>query len=240
MLDTQHLTTVIWDFDETIVPNLAYKYEGIWKDVFPDDRAKHESIVEYLATPEGQQVNRYGLIKHALIATGETELVGLEDDALKNHPLIAMYADVYQRKAIEGTVKIGMFPCIPQVISDLQLAGYHQYIISGGGSDDDLNTIAERLQIAHYFEAIYGFGDPKLPLVTFEKHANFLRVKDIEQEEDPATYIVIGDSESDWVLAQDIGCHFIGIATKWNGWQEEKTAEKTIIRYRCEISDLLS
>lgn len=217
-----NLPILIFDWDGVIADSINYKYKGIWEDVFPDDAEKHKSIADFIKTDEGKLVNRYGLIRHALIESGEDSLRGIDGVRLKNHPLVYQYAERYNKAAIEGVAKIGMFSDTEKTLRELNKKGYKMYVISGGGTDADLEELANRFGVRDYFIKLFGFGDPKMPLVTFGKYANFERIVKIEGDKNPEQYIVIGDGESDRILAKEIGCPFIGIAREWNRWQESE------------------
>ena len=202
---------IIWDFDGVIVDSIPYKYGPIWKDVFSDEVEKEESVISFLNTEKGKLVNRYGLIAHSLGITGS-------DDQIKNDINVRKYAEKYRKCSVDGVIKIGMFAGAKEVLQSLSDQGHTMYIVSGGGNDEDLKQITDGLSISHFFNGIFGFGDIKMPLVTFGKFENFKRIAEIEGTFDSEKYLVIGDGESDYILSKEIGCDFIGVHSKWNMW----------------------
>jgi phosphoglycolate phosphatase-like HAD superfamily hydrolase len=204
---------LIWDWDGTLVDTITYKYGGIWDDIFPDDLEKQTIVKEFLHSPEGKGINRYGLIQKAL------GLENLSDEELKNHPGIQRYADQYKKFSEESAVKNGVYPNTKEVLERLFSDGYSMYIISGGGSDEDLKKMAEQVGIGKYFKDIYGFGSAGSSLTSFDKKANFERIINKGGEEDPSKYIVIGDSVSDYNFADSVTAKFVGFIREWNKWE---------------------
>ncbi len=213
---------IIWDWDGVIVDSLDYKYINIWRNVFYNDLEKQESVINFIKTPEGKKINRYGLVKYALVMSGEKNLENLTDDELKKHPLIKKYVDIYNTKVKDGIRNIGMRHDVRNVLRTLHDDGHHMYVVSGGGSDADLMEFAEFFDIKKYFKAIFGFGAPEVSLTGFGKYQNFKRIVKLENTKEAKRYVVIGDSMSDYCLAGDIGCDFIAIPNKWNRWNKNK------------------
>lgn len=212
---------LIWDWDGTLVDTNGYKYDGIWSEVFLNEPEKQKIIKDFIKTPEGKTVNRYGLIQHTLFQTGMLEVAALNGDTLKEHPLVRKYADRYQQGAKKQTNAVGLFPGVKDMLGRLYQMGYRMYIVSGGGTDDDLNTMAEYVGIKKYFNGIFGFGARGESLISFGKQGNFDRIVKVEHNSDPSCYVVIGDGESDKAFAKEVGTKFIGIANEWNKWQTD-------------------
>ena len=209
---------LIWDWDGTLVDTIEYKYDGIWDDIFPDDEKKQKAVKEFLHSLEGKGVNRFGLIKHALVFTDRPDLADMSDDELKQDSDITKYSALYKKFSEESAVKKGIYPGTKEVLEKLFNGGYSMYIISGGGSDDDLKQMAEDVGIGGYFKKIFGFGSPGSSLTSFDKKANFERIMSQEGERDSDKYIVIGDSLSDYKFAESVGAKFIGFVREWNKW----------------------
>lgn len=219
---------IIWDFDGVIVDSIGYKYDDIWADVFEGEEDRRQSVLAYLKTEEGKSVNRYGLIAHALGVTGS-------DEEIKAHPEVKKYAERYRGAAVNGVAKIGMFEGAAEVLKGLFDTGHPMYIVSGGGSDEDLKEVTKQLSIDQYFKGIFGFGEIHMPLVSFGKWENYKRVSKIEGANDPKQYVVIGDGGSDYRLAQEIGCDFIAMPTEWNKWSEDIEMKKMLVASISEV-----
>jgi phosphoglycolate phosphatase-like HAD superfamily hydrolase len=213
---------IIWDWDGVIVDSLEYKHVHVWRDIFYDDLEKQESVIDFIKTPEGRKLNRYGLIKHVLATFDKKDLENLTDDELKKHPLIKKYVDIYNTKVKDGIRNIGMRHDVRNVLRTLHNDGHHMYVVSGGGSDTDLMELAEFFDIKKYFKAIFGFGVPGVSLTAFGKYKNFERIVKLENIKEAKRYVVVGDSMSDYDLARDIGCDFVAIPNRWNKWNKNK------------------
>ena len=221
-------TIVIWDWDGALVDSLTYKYLHVWEDVFPGETEKHKFLIDLINTPEGKKMNRYELMREALVHFGDKTLEGISREELADHPLMQEYGKRYAGGSVPGIVKTGLFPDSKRVLQELSDDDYPMYIISTS-KHEDLQTITEALQVDHYFKLRLGFGWP--PFIErksegeaggYDKYESFKEVAAREGTEDPARYVVIGDGSSDHKLAQQIGCRFIALATRWNGWAEDK------------------
>jgi phosphoglycolate phosphatase-like HAD superfamily hydrolase len=204
---------LIWDWDGTLVDTIEYKYNGIWDDIFPNNEEKQKIVKEFLKSPEGKGINRYGLIQKAL------GLEGLSDEELKNNSSVVHHAGLYKKFSEEFVVKNGTYPNTKEVLEKLFNDGYSMYIISGGGDDDDLGRMAESVGIGDFFKGIYGFGSAGSALTSFDKRGNFKRIQGKEGEKNASKYIIIGDSISDYEFAKSMGAKFFGFKRKWNKWE---------------------
>lgn len=211
---------LIWDWDGTLVDSLQYKYEDIWNEVFPDEPEKRARVQEFIRTPKGKSVNRYGLIQ---------QVVAPEDDK--------KYVDRYGRAAMEQIERDGLFPRVREMLERLRRDGYSMYLVSGGGTDEDLKKMTESLGVGECFRGIFGFGAAGASLTSFGKDENFDRVMESEKEPDPSRYIVIGDGETDKTFAERVGAAFIGIANTWNAWRADGVS---IVASAADVEDVLS
>jgi len=219
---------LIWDWDGTLVDSLGYKYVQIWKKVFEGEQEKQDSVLAFMKTSVGRSVTRYGLIAHALAEVGELKSQDVAKADYKERAIIEKYVERYKEGATEASVKAGLFPGVCEILSELKERDVVMYIISGGGNDGDLYKMSESLGVASYFKGIFGFGMPESSLASFGKLDNFERIKKAEEVEDISRYVVIGDSESDKLFAERVGCKFVGIANKWNNWNVGIEADKVI------------
>jgi len=215
---------LIWDWDGTLVDSLDYKYGDIWDKVFLGEPERVKIVKDFIKTSKGKGVNRYGLIKHTLLNTGLPELAELSDELFKKHSLITKYVNRYdQLSKFQIEEELFLLAGVKDMLERLQITGYSMYIISGGGTDNSLQSMAESLGIRKYFRDIFGFGGVGTRLISFGKRENFDRLIKIEQNFNPSNCIIIGDGETDLQFANDVGCRFIGIANEWNKWQVDNT-----------------
>lgn len=217
---------LIWDWDGTLVDSLNFKYDTIWDHVFVDEREIQTVVKDFIKTAEGKTFNRFGLIRYALICSGVSEIENLSDDDLKKNPLIQKYADRYRNELERWSSSTVLLPGVVETLKILHGWGVHQYIVSGGGTDTDLQIMARNQKINEYFLGFFGFGMPDMEFGRFGKRENLDRVIKIEGDMDVSRYIFIGDGESDKKFAEEARCVFIGVANKWNGWRPDG---KTVI-----------
>lgn len=213
---------IIWDWDGVVVDSIDYKYLDIWEKIFPGETKKHKLVRDLVHTKEGRAMNRYDLIREALVSGGNESMKDLSGAALEAHPDMKEYADRYARGSVSGVIEKGLLLGVEKVIQKLFDDGYSMYVISTS-KDDDLHTIADVLGMEKYFKKLLGFSR-KLPDGTiggFDKYESFKEVVEIENVESPDRYVVIGDGGSDYKLSKQIGCPFIAIATKWNEWAND-------------------
>jgi phosphoglycolate phosphatase-like HAD superfamily hydrolase len=222
------MKTVIFDWDGVVVDSIPYKYGPVWKEVFPDEPEKQQAVWDFLKTPEGRSLNRYGLIRRALVAGGERELETLDDKALKTHPRIQECTERYA-KAVKEHVPSMAVPEAVAAVRELHRRGHPLYVLSGGGTDEDLKDVAMRIGIESCFKGFFGFGSPQMPLISLDKNANFKRIAALERTNDPEHYVIVGDGDSDYRLARDVGCAFIAIATEYNGWANDPEMAKLCV-----------
>jgi len=200
---------IIWDWDGTLADSLPHKYESVWKDVFPEREDLERAVISFIHTEEGKRCNRYGLIAHVLIEAGELD----KDTDPTKSSLVETYAAKY-KKSISKKVP-SLRPGVPEALAELKKT-FRMYIVSGGGSDQDLEQLLTKLSVKDYFEGIFGYGVSKAKNVSFGKVENFKRIKDLEEE--ISEVIVIGDTPKDREFAESINARFIGIAHAYNNF----------------------
>lgn len=205
---------ILWDWDGTLVNSLPYKYEGIWDDIFINNEVAQKTVKEFIQTNEGKRYNRYGLIAYALQQQGLLS----ENENPNSSELVEKYAERYRYASAQAVPSFGLLPGAEDILSNLFSAGYTMYLVSGGGSDEELKQLLEKLNVDQYFKDIFGYGSVTANSTDFGKYDSFLRVLKKEKYPSPNNFIVIGDSAKDKELAQKIGCDFIGVAHKYNKW----------------------
>jgi len=211
---------LIWDWDGTLVNTIPYKYEHIWKDVFVDEEEKQKIVIDFIRSPEGRGINRYGLIKHALLHTDRPDLKTVSDEELEADADIQKYAKRYKDNSEKHAVDVGLFSGTMEVLEGLFSDGYSMYIVSGGGTNEDMTRMAEDIGILKYFKGAYGFGAGGF--TSFSKIENFKTISSKEGVDDASQYVVIGDSVSDYRFAENIGAGFIGFVRPWNRWENHQ------------------
>lgn len=209
---------LIFDWDGVIVDSNAWKWEGAWKEVFSEEPLLVKITTQILSDDADKTLNRYQLIDETLARADKQGILPLYSKK--------EYADLFGKAVRDGVVHIGLFPGVKDVLKQLHFAGYRMYVISAT-LQKDLEYIARELSVEDYFVEIYGLPGNKL------EHADTI----CSHEKANAEYIVVGDGNSDRELAKEIGCPFIGIANKWNGW--EVTDDKKIVSRVKDITRFL-
>lgn len=210
---------VIFDFDGVIVDSNAWKWIEAWREVFRDEPYLLEVMGQLLAKDAEKKLTRIELIEQLF-----------EDLEKKNYTPFCVKEDYLKRygKIVrEGVLRIGLFDGIPKVLAQLEKRGCRMYIISAT-PQEDLDYISQRLNIANFFCALYGFPGLK------KEHGQEVARREGHQ----ATYVVIGDGEGDRTLAKEIGARFIGVSNRWNGWRQSGSFE--VVSKVDEILDLIS
>jgi len=225
---------ILWDWDGTLVNSLPYKYEEIWNEVFKDNVDAQDIVRAYIQTEEGKRCNRYGLIAHTLQQVGELES-GVDANT---DPTVERYAGLYKRAAADAIPTFGLLPGANEVLKELSDTGHRMYLVSGGGSDKDLDVLLTQLNVRDFFEGVFGFGVSHAVGVGFGKYDNFLRITEKENTSDKEKFVVIGDTKKDKELAEKIGCDFIGITHKYNDWKASRSEK--IVSTLPEILEILS
>jgi len=195
---------LVWDWDGTLVDTIEYKYHKVWEGVFFGDKEKYKKAVDFLKTSEGKKMNRYGIIQNVLNA----EEIDKE---------VSKYACRYKELSEKFVLNKGVFSGTKEVLEDLYNKGYSMYIVSGGGTDEDMKRMAKEVGIAKYFKDIFGFSSEASK--GFGKVENFKKIMEIESRNNLQDYIVIGDSISDYEFSKEVGTKFIGFLREYNKWE---------------------
>lgn len=231
---------IIWDWDGTLADTLSHKYVSIWEDVFPGASEIQQAVISFIQTPEGKDVNRWGLVRHACQVMGRCELTALDDASFKGHPEIREWVRRYDASAKAWVREHGVVRGAVEVLQELAEKGYTHYLISGGGTDDDLIELLVSAGVRQHFSGVFGFGHPGTVLTRFGKEENFRRVCEQEGISDPMHYIAIGDSETDHRFAQEHGILFVGVASPWNRWREGNESFPVITRFDQQLVQIIS
>lgn len=78
--------------------------------------------------------------------------------------------------------------------------GRYRFFVVSGTPEEELRTIVQRRQMAHYFDGVYGSPTPKEIL---------LRQVLARQHLQPTEVLFIGDAATDWLTAQTLGLPFL-------------------------------
>lgn len=217
MTTVQKKPILVFDWDGVIADSNDWKWDGMWHKIFPS--ALSLIARNLLKAKEGRSLTRYELIRRILLQGGLVELAAYDENSAMAHPSVAEALERFQTVSREGVIKKGLFNGAREVLSDLSAQGYSLYVITGT-AHDDIVYLTEKLNVGLFFKQVYGithkgFGEGG----AINKSYAFEKIAEIEDTKDPRSYVVIGDGETDYNLAQKIRCRFIGVANKWNNWE---------------------
>ena len=200
------IKVVAFDFDGVFVCDSdgVYKPEA-WELVFGSYGERYRP---FLAEGNrrfgpGQSGGRVAILRFVFEQLGEP--------AEKIPDLVERAAKVFDDDVQLKIKQAGLTPGARQALEELKRRGLILYLNSST-STSALELTVNNLAIAPFFKGILGG--------TTKNKINNLR--DIIQVENvsPTAVLVVGDGESDVAAAQAVGCGFVGVANKWNNWQD--------------------
>lgn len=138
--------------------------------------------------------------------------------------------DTYVQKKIR---EAGLVPGAQEMLEQLASMPVSLYLNSGTATQA-LQTSARTLNIDHFFKDILGstpepHGGSKVDNLTY-----IATQERVEHSE----VLMVGDSSSDREAAEALGCPFVGVANKWNGWSKQRV-EFPLVDHLQEIPSLL-
>jgi phosphoglycolate phosphatase-like HAD superfamily hydrolase len=148
---------------------------------------------------------------------------GLGKDEGDIEQLVANASALFDAHVQTEIKKAGLVPGAREMLEQLKTREIVCFLNSGTATSALIRS-AENLGIAGYFDGIYGStkemtdtgtelpGGGKIENLERVEKAGFSRVE----------IIVIGDGVSDLEAAKKFGCRFLGIANKWNRWDESR------------------
>ena len=234
MLTTRRKPILIFDWDGVIVDSNDWKWDEMWREIFPTNGL---SVIarNILKTKEGRSLTRYELIRRILLEGGLTELSAYDERSAVAHPSVAEALERFRGVSLRGVLKRGLFKGARDVLNDLKTRGYSLYVITGTAHDDIMHLALE-FNVVDLFKGIYGIVVSEQVGGAINKEGAFQKIILAEQTSDPDSYIVVGDGESDRALAENVGCRFVGVVNRWNGWED---ASFPLIRDLTELPKIL-
>ena len=118
-----------------------------------------------------------------------------------------------------------------EVLEQFKIEGLKQYILSAM-KQDMLNTTLKQNNIYYYFEDIVGLNN-HYAASKVERGRELIRRNNIKKD----TALMIGDTEHDFEVAQELG---IGCVLISDGHQSQKRLENTGVKVLNSLRDLLS
>ncbi len=215
MQDIQ-IKVLVFDVDGVLLDSKGVKRES-WRGVFADRSREDDKLLQ--AKVDARVGDRYAIIRQTLWELGESA------DLDKK---IARYAARYDELVREGIRERGVFPGVLEMLARL-IRRYPLYVNSFT-PDKALRATLELFDLAKHFRGIYGSSRSKV-----------LNLKDIGVREGmwSGHLLMIGDEPGDDEAASAVGCRFLGIADKVNGWRAGAILPFPVVAATVELEALL-
>jgi len=188
----------VFDFDGVLAPSNQIKIDA-FVEVLPVAETKLRELMRKMYDPGETRYEMFAAVLEKC-GTAKEKIPGL----------VAGYAEQYNNLVQEYIAKHGAAPGVADILKNLHWAGYHLYVYSNTPAEALRQTI-KRLGIFELFTDVLGRPTSK---------ADNLRQVIEREGVDAVSVMVVGDGESDWKSAREVGCGFIGLRSKFNGWTE--------------------
>ena len=186
----------IFDFDDTIVYseqmkireffNISKQYGRIGINFYNENIKKRLTRFEYFNNLSKKIINN--------------TLLNKDDDKLLYHLMLKKFTENISKKLKETEEILN----IKEFLEFLKENNYKIFISSKSNTDDIINTL-EHKKILKYFNDIYGLNKSKI-----EHFNEIMKENNFTNKE----LCFFGDSYSDYEVAKEIDCEFIGILTE--------------------------
>ena len=191
-----NIKCIIFDFDDTIVYseqmkireffNISKQYGRIGINFYNENIKKRLTRFEYFNNLSKKIINN--------------TLLNKDDDKLLYHLMLKKFTENISKKLKETEEILN----IKEFLEFLKENNYKIFISSKSNTDDIINTL-EHKKILKYFNDIYGLNKSKI-----EHFNEIMKENNFTNKE----LCFFGDSYSDYEVAKEIDCEFIGILTE--------------------------
>lgn len=201
---------ISFDFDGVFVldSDTVFKPEA-WHVTFGDYIGRYEFFLReaQLMFGYGKPGGRVEIIRYVLKRLGES------GDGLNAavERISRAFDDYVQAKILEAGLAQGALETLEELIR----RGAALYLNSGTATAA-LHASAHNLKIDRFFDGIFGSTSEPAGGGKVENLHHIAKREGIL----PSEILVIGDGESDYNAAQELGCKFIGVSNKWNRWDK--------------------
>lgn len=193
------LKVIVFDFDGVIVDSNQLKYDAFF-ELFPATDSRAQQAVKKILSAS-RESTRQDILKQIFI--------NLRTESNQIEKLVIEYSEKYNQKVQTGITKNRLISGAVDILSKLQQS-YSLYIVSTTPQVAVRETI-RNLGLDKYFLEVFG-----VPTAKADNLKNIMDKENVGGSE----VLLVGDGESDHRAAKKFKCHFIGLANKFNGWQD--------------------
>lgn len=181
---------IIFDFDGVILDSVNVKTETFAEIFRPHGSEVEAEVVSYHLANTG--VTRFDKFRHYY-----TNILNKPITEEMLSELSKQFSDLAVRKVIASPYIEGAL----ETLEELNLLRIPAYVVSGT-PDEELRQIVKTKGLSHYFEEVHGSPRPKEEIV-----------RDILERNNysPSHCLLVGDSMTDYLAAQETGTRFLGI-----------------------------
>jgi len=210
------IRAVIFDFDGTLVDSNTVKLKSFFE--VTEGFAGASDYLEDLL--EGQNgLNRYEIFDRVTAWLGRTD----ESPSLSER-LSDRYSAICQLAVNDSKEILGASPLLVQ----LENIGMKAFICSAT-PDEHLLPLVRHREWHSLVEGVYG-----VPPSKFERIQQLIEKYEYSRRE----VMMIGDQQSDYLIALALGCHFIGVGHDQQKW-DDASAPQLIVEDLSEVPALL-
>ena len=194
------IKVLVFDFDGVIVRNSEFGKDKVWDHILPPE--VQEDVVRAKQKISGGRGSRFDVLR---------DLAGVMNVKLEEVDLwIETKSKEFDNFTRAFTLQDGILPGDKNTIEILSQK-YPLYVNSST-PEAVLPSIAEALNIHHFFKAMYGQQGFN------SKVENLLRVSN-DSKTLPEEILFIGDQDTDFKASEVFGCRFVGVMNDYNKWQ---------------------
>ncbi|TGK78452.1 HAD family hydrolase [Leptospira noumeaensis] len=186
MNSLRHFNLIFWDFDGVIKDSVDVKTDA-YLALFPE---APKNILEKIKSHHLE----YGGISRLEKIPLYLQWVGVQP----TNQVIGEYLDQFANLVVQKVISSPWVPCVEQVLR--QKKSHQKFVIVTGTPQTEIEEILVQLQINSIFDRIFGAPTQKSKAIEWA-----LQNYNIGKEDS----ILIGDSKTDWLAAEETGIQFL-------------------------------
>ena len=194
----ENIKCVVFDFDDTIVLS-----EQMKKRVFFEISKSYGQVgIDYYNDNIDKRPSRFEFLKGLSLVIIKNSLIDKDMNKYLYCLLLTNCSELINNRLKESEE----LPNVRQFIEYLYKKEYKLFISSNADEKDIIETL-EQKNLLHFFIGIYGNSLNKM-----RHFENIINDNELRKEQ----ICFIGDSDSDYTIAYNVECEFIGILTERN------------------------